>query len=107
MQAAERLRCVDHLGPVGLLGDNLAQEDRGAAKFVREAAALCLEHVADHHLGAFGDQQPRLGGALAARAAADDHNLVLESRHCFSPVCPCRLLSLLSLHGRRLRRSLR
>ena len=56
VQAAERLGCIDRLGPVGLVGDVMAQIYRGAAEFVCQAPAFRIQHIADHHLGALGDQ---------------------------------------------------
>ena len=90
MQAAERLRCIDRLCPIGLLGDILTDEHRGTAKLVREAVAFRFEHVADHHLCALGNQQTRFRCTLAARATADEHNLVLEPRHRVLPDCARR-----------------
>jgi hypothetical protein len=43
--------------------------------------AVVVEHVAEDHGRALADEQPRLGGALSARAAADQRHLACESVH--------------------------
>ena len=44
-----------------------------------------LKDLADDHARAFRDEQPSLGGALAARAAGDQDDLVLQAIHLFPP----------------------
>ena len=84
-QATERLGCLDRLDPVSLVGDVMAHKYRSAAEFACQASAFRFQHVADHHLRALGDQQPRLRRTLAASTTTDDYNLVLEPRHRVLP----------------------
>jgi hypothetical protein len=45
------------------------------------AIRLVVEHVADYDLGPLTDEQPRLGGALSARAPGDQSKLAFEPIH--------------------------
>ena len=69
----------DGRGPVRLAGDVVVEV--GAADLGRRPLALVVEHVGEDDVGAFLGEQPRLGGALPARAAADQHRLALEPAH--------------------------
>ena len=85
VQAAECLGRTDRGLPVLFLRHVLAHEARGAAEFGGKLAAFRFQHVADDDARAFRDAQTRLGGALPARAAADQDDFVLETIHSFLP----------------------
>src|SRR6185312_16849641 len=93
-------RRIDGGGPVGLERDVVTDENGGLAEFASKAAALRLEHVADHHLAALGDHEPRLRGTLPARAAADQHDPSCHSRHDLPPQDkPENIRSSIASHG--------
>ncbi len=49
------------------------------AELGRGARALLLADVGDHHLGALGQEPPRVRGADPTPPAGDDRHLVLQS----------------------------
>ena len=49
--------------------------------FIRELGGLIVEHVADNDLRAFASENPRLGGALAARSAGNQRHFSFKPVH--------------------------
>ena len=63
--------------PLVGLGDVEVHVARGVTDLVGQRLALVIEDVADHHLGAFRDEQARIFGAHPACAATDERDLSL------------------------------
>ena len=63
------------------LGDVEVDVARGLTDLVGQRLALVVEDVADHHLGALGDQHPRVLGAHAPGAATDQCNFSVHASH--------------------------
>ena len=78
IQSAQRRRYADRLVPILLPDDILSREYGGLARLRCQSPALRLMHVADHDACAFSDEQPRFGGTLSARAAANQDDLTFE-----------------------------
>ena len=85
VQAAELLGGFDGAGPIGFRGHVVPDEGCSRPKLDSQGLALIVQHVADHHLRTLGYQQAGLRGTLAARPAAHEHHLVVETRHVRSP----------------------
>ncbi|BBZ76086.1 hypothetical protein MANY_14230 [Mycolicibacterium anyangense] len=51
------------------------------AELLGQLLALLVEDVGDHHLGALGDEHPRVSGTHPLRATSDDCNFVVYASH--------------------------
>ena len=67
--------------PVAFAGDVVMAERGALAQLLRHDLAVVFEHVAQHHLRAFGDEQPGLRRALPACRTRDQRHLAVESSH--------------------------
>ena len=79
----------DGVGPLGLVADVEVDVAGRVAELGGHGLALLVEHVAEHHLGPLGGEQPGLGLALAPGCARHDHDLAVETPHVI-PLEMCR-----------------
>ena len=84
-QNVELAELVDRGGDRGVplvgLGDVEVDVARGVTDLVGQRLALVVEDVADDHLGALGDQHPRVLCAHAPCAATDQCNFSVHASH--------------------------
>ncbi len=72
-------------GPALLFGHIKRFEPRRVADGMGHLPAFVLQHVGDHHLGAFAREHARRGRPHAGCRTRDDGDLALESHGCFPP----------------------
>ena len=79
---------IDHRLPVGLVGHVQAHEFGravGARDLGGDLAAVVLQHVGNHHLGAFLGKSARRRGAHAGGRTADDRHFAFQAHDPFLP----------------------
>ena len=73
-------------GPVLLFRHIKRFEARRGADIISDFSAFVLQHVGDHHLGAFARKHARRGHSHPRCRAGDDCDLACKS-HCWFPFC--------------------